>query len=186
MEIPTAPLCPMPHDLRGHHQGSKIDQFNNCFAVIYSFTVQWCKKGVKPVSSKSSIWIKVKLQFRMKIKYITKKSCLKPVLLNHSPFLLPSFLGGKRKEGTSCHDPIDFGTRFMYNLTFINNFKYFANLILNCLIFDLLNSLMMNIIFIYLEIRVWTRVQTFYSTQAQWLAYENLGEESSNMSIKKY
>ena len=41
-----------------------------------------------------------------------EKCGLKPVLLLHFPFILPSFLGGKRKkEITSCltlSDPIDF------------------------------------------------------------------------------
>ena len=47
------------------------------------------------------------------MKWITKKTRLKLVLIIHSPFLLPIFLGGKEKGEifTSCRtfiDPIDF------------------------------------------------------------------------------
>ena len=57
----------------------------------------------------------------VKIEWTIKKTCLKLVLLIHSPFLLPSFLGGKRKEEniTSCHtfsDPIEISQIF-YNIT---------------------------------------------------------------------
>jgi hypothetical protein len=43
--------------------------------------------------------LKAKDFFKVKIKWIIKKACTKPVLLIHSPFLLPSFLGGKRQGG---------------------------------------------------------------------------------------
>ena len=60
----------------------------------------------------------------VKIKWITKETCLKPILLIHSSFLIPSFFGREDKKGeriTSFRifsDPIDFHTKF-------NNFYFY-------------------------------------------------------------